>query len=261
MIGIKRIICLFFISIACFLLTTTVDASSINNGSVRFDVKKRQGIYDPENLEVEVDPGPSPKTSGDLRIDFVPTFDFFVNRSIKKEEIVYGNAQLFHGSTAPRGNYIQITDEREKKSGWLLQMRQEYQFENSQKNVLKGAELRLDDSWVNSKSGLNESPLVSKDVICVSNIGQTYNLAEAKPDSGYGTWHIIFGSAGTNPINTKNTLAPRLDSNGAVIRSTEYNQKPIYLNQSLQLFLPESVFKETESDYQTMITWILSELP
>ncbi|MGX7153543.1 WxL domain-containing protein [Enterococcus rivorum] len=225
-------------------------SATYRSKSTRFDVEKDQGLYDPEHPEIKIDPGPSPSTTGDLRIDFVPTFDFWVNKVSSETEIIYGNAQSFHGPTPPRGNYIQITDERDEKSGWLLQMRQEYQFQSEEEKELRGAALQLDDSWVNSTKDLKYGPKVSKDVVRVRNIGETYNLAEAKKGTGHGTWEIVFGSSDSNKVNEKNTLEPRTDHNGKIILSDIYDRKPIYLNKALQLVLPGLTQKEKEVPYQ-----------
>lgn len=241
------------------------ESSKNSPGHIRFtdDVDKgNEGIQDPEYPENIVDPGPSPSTSGDLRIDFVPQLDFSANKVSDKGMSLPVNAQLFLDETPARGNFIQITDERPKALGWSLQMRQETQFKNmnTANNELKGAFLSFDKSWANSTSDLAYAPTVSKEVIEVSSIGETYTLANAKSGDGSGTWSISFGASENNPLQLENTLTQRVDLNGKPVLNSDFANKQNYQNSAITLNIPAATQIDAV-EYTTVITWILSELP
>lgn len=231
-------------------------------GKIRFEGEYDQILKDPEHPENEVDPGDSPSTKGDLRIDFVPQFEFWQNEKTTTDAVYLGNAQLFHGKLGARGNFVQVSDYRGTGKGWSLQVRQETQFknDNTENKELNGAVISLDQSWANSTRSKEEAPIVQKDVIRIDNIGQTYNLAEAKPGSGEGTWSIIFGASAENDQGKKESLTPRLDKEGNPIMDPNFDNKPMYKNDALKLSIPGATKKDPVT-YQTVITWILSELP
>ncbi|MFD2308698.1 WxL domain-containing protein [Enterococcus termitis] len=237
------------------------DDSSVQKGKVEFKVKDVQDIVDPEFPDRSVNPGPGPATEGPLRIDFISKFDFFENKISNKNETYYGNAQLFLDDTSARGNFIQITDNRETGSGWLLQVRQEHQLKEETKNIeLDGAMVSLDYSWTNSWNNKSNSPTVSKDVIEIKNIGEVYNLASASKGAGEGTWLINFGASNQNEAGVEDTLSKRVDKNGKPIVDSTFNDKEVHQNRGLKLFVPGGT-KKSPGSYQTTFTWILSELP
>lgn len=239
------------------------EAGSISGpGTIKFEGEYPQNIVDPENPEVTVDPGESPKLEGDLRIDFVPKLDFYQNKISDKDEVYYANAQNFFGATKARGNFIQITDLRQKPTGWTLQLRQEMQFTNNgtKNKEIKGAMLSLDNSWVNSTKDLSEAPQLSKEIINIDNIGASYNLAQASSGHGSGTWSISFGASGENKSNQKNTLEPRLNKDGQSVLDPIFDQKPVYQNKAVSLSIPGTTMVDPVP-YITVLTWILAELP
>lgn len=237
--------------------------TSANGGaSVGFDANYKQEVKDPENPENPANPGTSPTTSGDLRIDFVPQFNFWSNKISNQDATYYGNAQLFHDETGARGNFVQVSDYRGSAGGWMLQIRQETQFKNEStaNKELNGAVISLDKSWANSNRDQSQAPIVSKDVIRIDNIGETYNLAQAEKGTGEGTWSIIFGASIDNGQGREDTLSPRLDMQGNPILDAAFNNKPIYQNEALSLTVPGATAIDPVP-YQTVLTWILSELP
>ncbi|MHC5228834.1 WxL domain-containing protein [Enterococcus sp. LJL99] len=221
------------------------------------------GIQDPENPSKKVDPGDSPSTSGDLRIDFVPQLNFTnENKVSTKDSVIPVNAQLFHDETEARGNFIQISDYRGASLGWTLQLRQETQFQNKNtaNSQLDGAYLSFDKSWVNSIMPADQSPNVSKEVIRLSNIGETYNLAEAKSGTGAGTWSISFGASNNNPLEIDNTLKPRNNHKNQPMLDSDFDNKQMTENSAISLTVPGST-KKDPGTYSTVLTWILAELP
>lgn len=232
-------------------------------GHIEFTGETGDGLVkDPENPGTTVDPGDSPKTTGPLRIEFVPTLNFHANRITKKDAVYPVNAQLFHDGTSARGNFIQISDYRGEAKGWTLQLRQETQFQNTStaNRQLDGAVLSFDKSWVNSTQPDNLAPTVSKEVIRLDNIGDTYNLAEATEGTGSGTWAISFGASAENPKGVTNTLTPKVDTTGEAVLDENFGNQQIYENSAITLSIPGAT-KIDPVTYSTVLTWILAELP
>lgn len=242
--------------------------SAANNASIEFsntDTDDEIGdIRDPENPGVSVDPGDSPSTTGPLRIDFVPQLNFHVN-AISNENVSYPvNAQLFlDGKTKARGNFVQVSDYRKTEKGWTLQLRQENQFSNpdTKNSVLNGAVLSFDKSWTNSVNKDSvASPIVSKEIIRLENIGDTYDLATAEAGGGTGTWSISFGASADNPANLVSTLKPKVDKEDNPVLDSLFNNQQVHENSAIQLSIPGKT-KKDPVNYSTVLTWILAELP
>lgn len=231
-------------------------------GHISFTGESDKGIVDPENPEVEVDPGPSPSTKGALRLDFVPQLNFYRNKLVGKDMIYPVNAQLFRDETPARGNFVQVSDNRGAALGWTLQLRQEVQFQNSidPNNQLNGAFLSLDKSWANSSRTGIEAPIVSKDVILLNRIGETYNLAQAKSGGGVGSWSISFGASTDNPKNQEATLTPKVDAEKNAVFDPAFDNKQMVENSAITLSVPGTTQKKPGT-YTTVLTWILAELP
>ena len=250
------------LTVSIDLKLATAEEAYSKDATVTFDVKNVKEIYDPEYPEKIVDPGTSASVGEHLRIDFVPQLNFSQQMISLDDQTYQANAQLFHCNTGPRGNFIQVSDYRGTAGGWTLQLRQEAQFNNDRADhqELKGAVLSFDKSWANSLRDKKEAPIVSKEIIRIENIGQTYQLAEAKKGTGESTWSIEFGASIENEDGHENTLSPRMNDKGDPILSADYNNQPEYQNSAVTLFVPGKTMKDPVS-YQTVLTWILSELP
>jgi hypothetical protein len=248
-----------------FLIPLNVEAKATSfsgDATVEFTGKHPKQVVDPEHPGKPADPGESPNTDRQLRIDFVPQIKFGEVEISDTDQTYYGHAQLFKDDTGARGNFIQVSDFRNDSAGWLLQVKQETQFQDisAKKQELKGSVLSFDQSWSNSLNDPATAPTVSKEVIRLLNIGEVYNLAEAKPHMGEGTWSIIFGASVSNDKNRPDTLKPKLDEQNKPIVDPAFNEQPIYENQAVSLFIPGNTTKKP-GNYQTVLTWILSELP
>lgn len=255
----------FLLLLALFLNPVSVKADATNysgEGTIEFNGKHPLQVMDPERPEIPADPGESPKTDNLLRFDFVPQINFWKATISDQDQTYYGNAQLFKDETGARGNFVQVSDFRNDSSGWTLQLKQETQFQNhsAKTKELKGAVLSFDQSWANSMNDPATAPTVSKEVIRLLNIGEVYNLAEAKPTTGDGTWAIIFGASVNNDKKRADTLKPKLDEQNNPMTDPTFNNQPIYENKAISLFVPGKAAKEP-GNYQTVLTWILSELP
>ncbi|MBP1046504.1 WxL domain-containing protein [Enterococcus sp. BWM-S5] len=240
--------------------------SAKNRATVEFSNTDTEidDIRDPENPDVSVDPGESPSTSGPLRIDFVPQLNFHVNAISDKDVSLPVNAQLFlDGQTTARGNFVQVSDYRKAAKGWTLQLRQESQFSNfdTKNSVLNGAVLSFDKSWTNSvNKDTVASPLVSKEIIRLEHVGETYNLATAESGGGTGTWSISFGASAENPAELISTLTPKADKEGEPVLDAVFNNQQVQENSAIRLSIPGKTEKDPVN-YSTVLTWILAELP
>lgn len=262
----KKLTMISLICLGTFFFGNTVvcaqEESLTGSGKIQFEGQQAIVVYDPERPNEVADPGSSPTTNGNLRFDFVPQINFGRNAISNEDQVYQANAQLFHGNTGARGNFVQISDLRGDAQGWQLQVRQETQFRNeaTTNKELKGAVISFDKSWTNSPNGSSLGPLVSKEVIRIDNIGETYNLAEAKPGTGAGTWSISFGASIDNDQNQANTLSPRVDADGNPLLDETFDNKPIYKNEAVTLAVPGITLVDPVQ-YQTVLTWILAELP
>lgn len=242
--------------------TTGKATTATGKGKVSYNLKDTEtSPVDPEHPEVEVDPGTEyTKTTGLLRFDLIPIFHFGAQEISKKDAIYYVNAQLFNDETPARPNYVQITDNRGSMEGWEVSVKQETPFENKEaKNKeLKGAVLSFDKQWVNSTKPDKLKPTVMKDAIKIEEIGANYPIAKAEKGKGSGTWVIPFGSTGEVKGQEK-TLSPLLNAEGKPVTDASFNNKPIYKNSGIQLFVPGAIQKDPVK-YKTVLTWTLSEL-
>lgn len=236
------------------------------DGEMAIDLKvidPQHGILDPENKGEDLIPeGDYGKTSGLLRIDFVPKINFNSNKIVDKDISYKADSLLFKGKIAPRGSFIQVSDYRENPTGWKLQVRQESQFKNQNKEnrILEGAVISLDKSWVNADYGRGAVPTVSKEVIRLNNIGETYTLAETGESTGTGTWSIVFGASKDNKKDQESTLSPRLDEQGNPVMRSDFEKQAVYMNDAIHLAIPRRTSKEPGS-YSTVLTWLITELP
>jgi len=258
------------ILILTFLMFTiatrpVISQATDHSGGAIFEIEKSRSdssqIQDPEDSKVIVNPGESPGTEGDLRIDFVPYLNFSTVEMKDDISVLPVNAQLFHDSDQVRGNFIQVTDQREKPSGWTIQLRQETQFKQLMKQgaQLKGATISFDHTWTNSATNSQYSPEVSKEVIQMNHVGETYTIATAKAEQGMGTWSIIFGASKENTNKQRPTVFPRIDNTGNIIEDPVF-KKPSYVNNAVNLTIPKTSENEAGT-YSTVLTWIIAELP
>ncbi|MBO0466141.1 WxL domain-containing protein [Enterococcus plantarum] len=220
------------------------------------------GIKDPENPDVTVAGEPNTASKERLRIDFAPKLSFSSGEVTDSDSDYTVKAQLFKDKLIPaRGNFIQVSDYRTNPTGWLLQLRQEKQFTHTEKAgiALDGAVLSFDKSWTNSKKSPEYAPHVSKEIIRLTNVGETYNIAEADLGNGGGTWSIIFGASDQNKNENDPTLVPMIDDNGKPVMDSSLG-KQIYTNSAIKLSIPGATKKEPGT-YTTVLTWIISELP
>lgn len=227
-------------------------------GTVNVTDSGKSGIVDPEHPEQLVDPGEERSTGGSLRFDYVSALDFGKVKVGPKNRKFNSLAQNFmNKETDARGFFLQISDFRDSKSGWTLQVKQESQFKTNDYDELSGAVLSFDNGWANNQSKKG-TPTVTRNAISIDNIGQSYDVANATSGNGSGIWSVAFGASDKNINDQKKTLKPEKDQKGQPIIDSKYN-KPIYRNSAVTLAIPEST-KVLSKEYQTKLTWVLAEL-
>lgn len=250
---------------ALYPTTSFADATTQNQkSSVTVTDSGVTQLVDPENPGNVVNPGESPSTRGALRIDFAPTLNFSAVPIKNKLRTYYALAQQFFDDTTPRGSYFQITDRREKPTGWSIQVKQTSQFHNdsikaASERELKGAVLTLDKGWANSLNK-KEQPTVTRDTIAIKSIGEAYTVATAKPGEGKGVWTVAFGASESNQDGQKNTLTPQMNERGEPIMDPVHKNKQAYNNEAIQLTIPDGVTIHPV-EYQMELTWLIGQLP
>lgn len=219
------------------------DAKDISaNGKVQVKDSGTTPIVDPEIPTDVIDPEPGPSTKGALRIDYVSALDFGKVKLTKSKRSFNALGSKIGKTDKVRGSFIQISDFRENRTGWTLQVKQDTQFKTKDYDELSGAVLSLDRGWANSTS-TSGAPTVTRDTLAINNIGEVYDVARATKNAGGGVWSIDFGASKDNDKNQPTTLK-KVESD---IR-----------NSAVKLTIPDST-KVVPKEYQTKITWILSE--
>ncbi len=239
----------------------TVEAETTGfdtNGKVKVQASDTTKPLDPENPLTPVDPGESPSTEGELRIDFVSAINF-ADTTITKSDRKYPSlAQLFHTETPARASYVQVTDLREGSPGWNLQLKQETQFKNGDNIELSGATLSFDKGWANS-GGLGTAPAMFRDTISIDEIGNNYQVASAAKGAGQGTWLLSFGASSDNQLGQENSLTLLKDASGKTVLDSTFN-KELYTNSAINLTIPDKT-SIIPGRYQTELTWSLQATP
>lgn len=253
------------------------DAQSLaTEGTVQVNDPGVTTIVDPENPEKPINPGESPSTKGSLRIDYVSSLEFGKVKLKKTDRNYHSLASVLKEESLTRGHFLQVTDFRDKNTGWVLQVKQEEQFKTVDYDELTGAVLSFDKGWANSTS-TSGAPTVTRDAIAITNIGEVYDVARASKDSGMGVWSISFGASKDNKNNQPNTLTKAKNETNTTQNSKLADEKTksndaknsesadISLNNLMEnsaviLNIPDAT-KVLPKEYQTKITWILGELP
>ncbi len=221
-------------------------------GSVQVQPSDKSVVVDPEDPEDPEDPvDPGGSTNGDLRIDYISPLSFGKVKLKEKNRMYNSLATKIGNKGMSRGSFIQISDMRETKSGWKLQVKQEHQFKTPDNKELTGAVLSIDKGWANSIDDQNP-PNVTRDTLSINNIGQVYDVARADKNKGSGVWSINFGASDHNDDGQPITLFKEKVSNA--------DKESVIRNSAIALRIPDST-KIATKEYATKITWLLSETP
>lgn len=243
------------------LLPSFASVARADNGANTFDQKGKvrvtdsgtTEIVDPEEPDKIIDPGPGPSTKGSLRIDYVSPLDFGKVKLTKTKRTYDALAFNIAKTDKVRGSFIQISDFREKGSGWTLQVKQDHQFKTPDFDELNGAVLSLDKGWANSTS-TSGAPTVTRDTLAIENIDSVYDVARSTKDAGGGVWSINFGASKDNDKNQPSTITDQK------LTSKKEKVESVWRNSAVRLTIPDST-KVLPKEYETKITWILAEAP
>lgn len=252
----------FFITIILLLTTsfisicnTFAESTSIE-GSGQIDLKSSESspIQDPENPVIPVEPTEIASSKGDLRIDYASKVSFGKVKISDGEKKLPALAENFITTKQNRGQFVQVTDQRNVSSGWTLQVKQTKQFETKstkeqKADTLKGAYLSFDKAWANS-GGESGSPRVSRDTLAINSFNTTYEVASATKGNGVGIWSIAFGSSDGNESGQPNTLVEKVNN----------DKKTEIVNSAVTLNIPKET-KIVPGEYKTELVWIIGSLP
>lgn len=241
-----------FISFSYMTVLGTEVVAVDSSGLLKVVPNRDIEVVDPEDPEVIIDPvDPTPSVKSDLRIDYISPLDFGKVK-LAQTDRVYSTLATQIGNRF-RGSFIQISDFREKKTGWTLQVKQEHQFKTTDDEELVGAVLSLDKGWANSLDDKN-GPTVTRDTLSITEFGQLYNVAKASKDTGKGTWSIIFGASKDNDDDQEVTI----QSDNKLVNKVK--DKETMKNKAIKISIPDTT-KVLPKEYQTKMSWVLSEVP
>lgn len=257
---------LFLLSLALTPLivgSTVVNAADAKVAPGRANVKVESSdttnVVDPEDPDVTTDPTTEVSTKGNLRFDHLPSIDFGEVKIAKSNRTFNALAETIKQGS--RASFIQITDYREKSTGWVVQVKQDYQFKTVDNDELKGAVLSVDKGWANSTSS-SPAPTVTRNTLSLTNIGQVYEVARAAPGQGRGIWSISFGSSGDNDDGQSSTLSDTAlkKKTAGEAKSTIEKKTNQLKNSAVTLNIPDGT-PIVPKEYQTKFTWIISSTP
>ncbi|WP_071865857.1 WxL domain-containing protein, partial [Enterococcus caccae] len=148
-----------------------------------------------ESTEI-VSPIPvQPGTSGPLSVDFAPHVIFGEHDGSKENDIYYAKLTKIKkkddGSEQEVPNFLQLTDNRGKKAGWRLTIKQNGQLRNGT-HVLKGAEISLNNITLFSPHSGRE-PIAIDSVRLDPDSMEPTEVSRSTETTGKGTWMIMFG--------------------------------------------------------------------
>ncbi|MEI5988690.1 WxL domain-containing protein [Enterococcus crotali] len=172
-----------------------------------------------------------PGTTGPLSVDFAPHVIFGPQDASQKNTIYYAKLTkiLRSGNLQEEvGNFLQLTDNRGKNSGWRLTVKQNGQLRNGT-HTLKGAQLSLNNLTLFSPNN-GDKPIASKSVRLDPESGEPTEVSHSTEKSGKGTWLIMFG------------------------KDKEESKT------SIQVSVPGTSEKK-QGNYTTSLTWELSDTP
>ena len=224
-----------------------------SNGAMTFtantDPTKPVDPLQPENPITPTDPTnpgengergeAKPGTAGPLSIDFASSLQFGEQKITSTTEVYHAETQKYttkDNEKTEGPNYVQVTDNRGKESGWTLKVKQNGQFKNANGKELTGAKIVLNNGHIvtNSSSAAptgNEiiTLVPASDDTSSENYGVESLVMSAENGQGAGTYLHAWG-----------------DSASAA--------------ESITLEVPGSTTKYA-TEYTTTFTWTLSEIP
>lgn len=174
-------------------LSSTGSASFIENDAIVPPVNP----LDPDKPVKPINPG----TRGPLSINDATNYQFGTQKMDSKEATYSALLPEIEDSTTGKKSkvphFVQITDNRGGEKGWRLEVKQDKPFTNESGFTLKGTSISFSSITAISLVGGGTSPQVpNKPVVISGDSEQNVTLITAKPDSGGGSWGILFGELG-----------------------------------------------------------------
>ncbi|WP_348923016.1 WxL domain-containing protein [Enterococcus rotai] len=174
----------------------------------------------------------NPGTAGPLSVDFAPNIVFGEHKASDKDDIYYAKLtkvkKVVDGAENEVPNYLQITDNRGKKEGWRLTVRQNGQLSN-RTHDLNGAEISIKNITLISPNS-SAKPIAANDIRLDPIKQEAAELSRSDEQTGKGTWIIMFGA------------------------NNEESKKSIQVN------VPGTTEKQ-KGNYTTSLTWELIDSP
>jgi len=226
------------------LLTTTAHAGEkgadyTSNGVISYlpseDQTNPVDPLNPENPVTPKDPTtddgkPEPGTTGPLSIDFASSLLFGEQKITSTTETYQAKAQEYtdkDGNNQEGPNYVQVSDNRGKETGWTLKVKQNGQFKTTSDKELTGAKITLANGNIVSNS--TSAKPTGPDKIVLTPDSET-GVMSATAGQGAGTYLMDWGT------------------------STDTAKE------SVSLEVPGSTTKYADS-YKTTFTWTLTDVP
>lgn len=251
----------------------TVSASSVlaadfdanTEGSVTFitDGDKTGIITKPEEpgtvIVPEVDEGN--KTTGDLRIQFVPSFKFGVNE-LKVGEQLLNPTLIKYEQTVPAAggdqyipHFIQVTDVRGKKQGWKLQV-SSTTFKTDAGDELPYAKITFKQGKL-SNDVYNSTEIASK----MTTFADGGNTLEIPTDPAQAV--LVMETKTNNAVSTTDGTATTvvLDGSyekGKVYTGTEKNQQVVLTKTNRDIPVIAEAGQPAKM-YKSTIKWVLTD--
>lgn len=236
--------------------------TSDGKGTIQYkmnDESENEGneVIDPENPEEEVTIEPEEGTNnndkkGELRIEFVSNLKFGVQKVTTNAGEYFAsatNGTNKAGQAVKRGNFIQVTDQRAAGTpkGWKLSAEVTQPFTNSDKKVLKGAEITYTQPFVNSSQEKENFPVATEAVTLGTTSGTTSaTMVAAAANKGWGAYAIEYGR-------------PSLDAAGKVVEDGT-GATPATMDKAVKLNVPANTPLDITTPYEAVIKWTIAEL-
>lgn len=207
---------------------------------------------DPDGPEVEIPPvtDPDGENKGPLTIAYVPTMNFG-SQIISSADMDYNmvaERQQKAGTTGdenkvPYVSFAQVQDTRGTNEGWELKVSlSEFEAQDTQNNLLKGAQITLFDPQLRySVNDAEQEPTVHADGLELIPNNDAVAIMTAAATKGGGTSTATWGNQAD--------LDKQVEAGAAVVE-----------NAAIQLFVPGTTAKDAVT-YRSTLTWELGQTP
>lgn len=233
--------------------------------------------------EIEIDmPGEGSNTSGPLRMEFVPGFDFMVrNTAYKATEY---NPRMVKAKYSDGGintgafqlpHFVQVTDERGEQKGWSVVAQMDTVLTSGTKTLPNTViRLKAEKMYITDDTGSDVSTILSGLVLPgtgyveVSTTGPT-NILKTKENQNSDSRKssIVFSDSYdptqvTTPYTVetlKNDEGKEIGADGEVLDATATDADKVHVNPGVALYKPKGEDVSVKELYKADITWTLED--